>query len=98
MPASSTATAPDSGRPRPRASGMGWGNGLAWLELAPATGRTHKLPATGAAKGCPVFAAPINGGEPSRRVPLPPPPRTGTSPLGGDRGGATVTAEPPEHM
>jgi RluA family pseudouridine synthase len=77
---------------------LGSGDGLAWLELAPETGRTHQLRVHCAAEGFPVLGDPIYGREPSPRVPLHLHARSVTIPLGGERGGVTVTAEPPEPM
>ncbi|MBO0711829.1 MAG: RNA pseudouridine synthase [Acetobacteraceae bacterium] len=40
---------------------LGSGEGIAWLELAPRTGRTHQVRAHCAALGCPVLGDPIYG-------------------------------------
>ncbi|MDE2298657.1 MAG: RNA pseudouridine synthase, partial [Burkholderiales bacterium] len=77
---------------------LGSSGGLAWLELAPETGRTHQLRVHCAAEGFPVLGDPVYGREPSPRVPLHLHARSVTIPLGGERGSVTVTAEPPEHM
>jgi len=77
---------------------LGSGDGLAWLELAPETGRTHQLRVHCAAEGFPVLGDPVYGREPSPRVPLHLHARSVTIPLGGGRGSVTVTAEPPAHM
>jgi tRNA pseudouridine32 synthase/23S rRNA pseudouridine746 synthase/23S rRNA pseudouridine1911/1915/1917 synthase len=39
----------------------GTGDGLAWLELAPHTGRTHQIRVHCAALGCPVLGDPVYG-------------------------------------
>jgi RluA family pseudouridine synthase len=77
---------------------LGSGGGLAWLELAPETGRTHQLRVHCAAEGFPVLGDPVYGREPAPRVPLQLHARSVTIPLGGERGSLTVTAEPPEPM
>ena len=41
---------------------LGRGEGIAWLELRPRTGRTHQVRAHCAALGCPVLGDPIYGG------------------------------------
>jgi len=40
---------------------LGRGAGLAWLELAPRTGRTHQVRAHCAALGCPILGDPVYG-------------------------------------
>ena len=77
---------------------LGSSDGLAWLELAPETGRTHQLRVHCAAEGFPVLGDPVYGRDASTHVLLHLHARTITIPLGGERGAATVTAEPPEHM
>jgi RluA family pseudouridine synthase len=77
---------------------LGSSGGVSWLELAPETGRTHQLRVHCAAEGFPVLGDPVYGREPSPRVPLQLHARSVTIPLGGERGAATVTAEPPAHM
>jgi len=77
---------------------LGSKGALAWLELAPETGRTHQLRVHCAAEGFPVLGDPVYGREPSPRLPLHLHARSVTIPLGGERGPITVTAEPPEHM
>lgn len=77
---------------------LGSADGLAWLELAPETGRTHQLRVHCAAEGFPVLGDPVYGGTATPRVPLQLHARAVTLPLGGERGSLTVTAEPPEHM
>jgi len=74
------------------------GDGLAWLELAPETGRTHQLRVHCAAAGFPVLGDPVYGRTPSPRVPLHLHSRAVTIPLGGERAPITVTAPPPGHM
>ena len=77
---------------------LGSSDGLAWLELAPETGRTHQLRVHCATEGFPVLGDPVYGRDPTPRVPLHLHARSITIPLGGERGSVTVTAEPPEHM
>lgn len=77
---------------------LGSKGGLAWLELAPETGRTHQLRVHCAAEGFPVLGDPVYGREPSPRLPLHLHARSVTIPLGGERGPIRVTAEPPGHM
>jgi tRNA pseudouridine32 synthase / 23S rRNA pseudouridine746 synthase len=76
---------------------LGRGDGIAWLELAPETGRTHQLRVHCASAGFPILGDPVYGrGKSSvpmhlhaRSIALPP---RGTHPA------LTVTAGPPEHM
>jgi len=77
---------------------LGRGDGLAWLELAPETGRTHQLRVHCAASGFPVLGDAVYGSTQTPRVPLQLHARAITLPLGGERGNVTVTAEPPRHM
>ena len=77
---------------------LGASDGIAWLELAPETGRTHQLRVHCAAEGFPVLGDPVYGRDPSAQVALHLHARSLTIPLGGDRGSVTVTADPPEHM
>jgi len=77
---------------------LGSSGALAWLELAPETGRTHQLRVHSAAEGFPVLGDSVYGREPSPRVPMQLHARSVTIPLGGERGTITVTAEPPVHM
>lgn len=77
---------------------LGIGDGLAWLELSPETGRTHQLRVHCAAEGFPVLGDPTYGRSASPRLPLHLHARAIAIPLGGERGTITVTAEPPPHM
>ncbi len=71
---------------------MGRAGGLAWLELRPATGRTHQVRVHCATLGCPVLGDPVYGGGEGRlhllarsiALPLSPP--------------LEATAPVPEHM
>ena len=70
----------------------GRGDGIAWLELVPRTGRTHQVRVHCALLGCPVLGDPVYGGGEGRlhllaraiRLPLDPP--------------VEAVAEPPPHM
>ncbi|HTS94077.1 MAG TPA: RNA pseudouridine synthase [Stellaceae bacterium] len=77
---------------------LGTADGLAWLELAPETGRTHQLRTHCAAEGFPVLGDPIYGRPGNSGVPLHLHSRAVTFPLGGERGSVTATAPPPPHM
>jgi len=77
---------------------LGASAGLAWLELAPETGRTHQLRVHCAAEGFPVLGDPVYGRSASPRVPLQLHARAIKIPLGGERDAITVMAEPPPHM
>ncbi|MEJ0019137.1 MAG: RNA pseudouridine synthase [Acetobacteraceae bacterium] len=45
---------------------LGSGDGIAWLELAPHTGRTHQVRVHCATLGCPVLGDPVYGGGAGR--------------------------------
>jgi RluA family pseudouridine synthase len=77
---------------------LGSSDDVAWLELAPETGRTHQLRVHCAAEGFPVLGDPIYGRRTTTEIPLHLHARAVTIPLGGGRGSVTVTAEPPDHM
>ena len=77
---------------------LGVSDALAWLELAPETGRTHQLRVHCAVEGFPVLGDPVYGKSAHPKVPLHLHSRSVTIPLGGKRGPATVTAPPPAHM
>jgi tRNA pseudouridine32 synthase/23S rRNA pseudouridine746 synthase/23S rRNA pseudouridine1911/1915/1917 synthase len=77
---------------------LGRGDGIAWLELMPETGRTHQLRVHCAAEGFPVLGDPVYGGPRNPRVPLQLHARAITLPLGGERGDLAVSADAPEHM
>jgi RluA family pseudouridine synthase len=78
---------------------LGRSDGFAWLELAPATGRTHQLRVHAAEAGWPMVGDPFYGSGRTadrplhlmaRRIALPP--------LGASRPAASAEAPPPEHM
>ena len=77
---------------------LGASASLAWLELAPETGRTHQLRVHCASEGFPVLGDQVYGRDPTARTPLHLHARSITIPLGGERGPITVAAEPPAHM
>lgn len=81
---------------------LGRGQGLAWLELRPRTGRTHQIRVHCAALGCPVLGDGQYGGEAAARHPLGRTlhlhARAITLPLYADRPSVSVTAPPPAHM
>ncbi len=70
----------------------GAGDGIAWLECFPRTGRTHQVRVHCALLGCPVLGDPVYGGGDGRlhllaraiHLPLDPP--------------VDAVAEPPPHM
>ncbi len=79
---------------------LGSGDGLAWLELKPETGRTHQVRVHCAELGCPILGEPMYGalaGE-RRRQPLHLHARGVVLPLSKSKPPIAVTAEPPEHM
>lgn len=70
----------------------GAGDGLAWLELEPRTGRTHQVRVHCASLGCPVLGDPVYG---DGQGPLHLLARAVTLPLDPP---VQATAEPPAHM
>jgi RluA family pseudouridine synthase len=76
---------------------FGAGEGRAWLELRPRTGRTHQLRVHCAALGCPVIGDPVYG-DPADRMPLQLYARSITLPLYRGRASIQVTAPVPSHM
>jgi RluA family pseudouridine synthase len=76
---------------------LGAGDGEAWLELRPRTGRTHQLRVHCAALGCPVVGDPVYG-DPADRIPLQLYARSITLPLYPGRAPIEVTATVPSHM
>lgn len=74
------------------------GNGRAWLELRPRTGRTHQIRVHLAAIGCPILGEPYYG--PERRMPGAPHllARRVVFRLGPTREEIDATAPPPDHM
>ena len=78
---------------------LGRGDGFAWLELTPETGRTHQLRVHAAEAGWPMVGDPFYGSGRTadrplhlmaRRIALPP--------LGANRPAASAEAPPPDHM
>jgi tRNA pseudouridine32 synthase/23S rRNA pseudouridine746 synthase len=89
--------------PRGQAAHTGWrvlgrGPGVAWLELTPATGRTHQLRVHTAHAGFPILGDPIYGRAPANGPRLHLHARAITLPPGGRRAAVTVTAPVPDHM
>jgi RluA family pseudouridine synthase len=76
---------------------LGTGDGRAWLELWPRTGRTHQLRVHCAALGCPVVGDPVYG-DPADRMPLQLYARSIVLPLYPGRAPIAVTAPVPPHM
>lgn len=78
---------------------LGRAAGIVWLELSPATGRTHQLRVHCAHLGAPIAGDAIYGGEPARAIArnLQLHARSVTLP---NKSGSAVsaTAPPPEHM
>ncbi|MCR6631341.1 MAG: RNA pseudouridine synthase [Magnetospirillum sp.] len=77
---------------------LGTGDGRAWLELRPRTGRTHQLRVHSAAIGCPLVGEPYYG-------PVRVPPgnlhllaRSVSFTMAFDREPVTALAPPPPHM
>jgi tRNA pseudouridine32 synthase / 23S rRNA pseudouridine746 synthase len=75
----------------------GLGDGRAWLELRPRTGRTHQLRVHCATLGCPVTGDAVYG-DPASRGPLQLYARSITLPLYPGRAPLEVTARVPPHM
>lgn len=74
------------------------GDGRAWLELAPRTGRTHQIRVHCAAIGCPLVGEPFYGPERRRQGNLHLLARSVTFRLSLERAMVTATAPPPPHM
>ncbi|HET6158409.1 MAG TPA: RNA pseudouridine synthase [Dongiaceae bacterium] len=79
---------------------LGSGDGLAWLELKPETGRTHQVRVHCAELGCPILGEPMYGSLPPerRKQALHLHARGIVLPLSKNKPPIAVTAEPPEHM
>ena len=79
---------------------LGAGDGLAWLELKPETGRTHQVRVHCAELGCAILGEPMYGTltAEQRKAPLHLHARTVVIPLSKNKPPIAVTAEPPEHM
>ncbi|MBL8669382.1 MAG: RNA pseudouridine synthase [Alphaproteobacteria bacterium] len=76
----------------------GTGDGIAWLELSPRTGRTHQVRVHCALMGCPILGDPVYGPAPAPTVPLHLHARAVVLPLYPKRDPIAVTAAPPDHM
>jgi RluA family pseudouridine synthase len=76
---------------------LGRGPGLTWLELKPATGRTHQIRVHCAAAGCPVIADRLYG-RPAPGAQLHLHSRSIVLPLSKTKPPIVVTAPPPHHM
>lgn len=76
----------------------GTGDGIAWLELNPRTGRTHQVRVHCALMGCPILGDPVYGPAPASTVPLHLHARAVVVPLYPKRDPIAVTAVPPAHM
>lgn len=79
---------------------LGTGDGIAWLECRPRTGRTHQIRVHCAELGCPILGDPVYGTKrPAKMsVPLQLHARTISLPLYPNRPPVTVEAPPPPHM
>ncbi len=73
----------------------GRGDGLAWLELRPRTGRTHQVRVHCAALGCPILGDPVYGSGGPRLHLLA---RALVLPLHDNRPPISVVAPTPDHM
>ncbi len=75
---------------------MGRGDGIAWLELRPKTGRTHQIRVHCAAIGCPLLGDPQYGGP--EGMPMQLLARAITLPLYPSKDPVQATAPVPAHM
>lgn len=88
-------TAPDGQRAATDYRVMGRGEGIAWLELKPRTGRTHQIRVHCAAIGCPLLGDPQYGGPAG--LPMHLHARAIVLPLSA-KGPVSAEAPVPEHM
>ncbi|MGE5548355.1 MAG: RluA family pseudouridine synthase [Solirubrobacterales bacterium] len=78
---------------------LGRGDGLAWIECRPKTGRTHQIRVHMKALGCPIRGDAYYGPDPHPPVPLHLQSRAiAIPPLSANKEWIRVTAPPPEHM
>ncbi|MEW5729193.1 MAG: RNA pseudouridine synthase [Pseudomonadota bacterium] len=78
---------------------LGRGDGLAWIECRPRTGRTHQIRVHMKALGCPVRGDAYYGPDPAPAVPLHLHSRAiSLPPLGPSKEPIRVEAPPPAHM
>ena len=90
-------TDPAGQRAVTRYSVLGRGDGIAWLELAPETGRTHQLRVHCAGEGFPILGDPVYGSG-TTTAPMHLHARSIALPPRGTHAALTVTAPPSEHM
>jgi tRNA pseudouridine32 synthase/23S rRNA pseudouridine746 synthase/23S rRNA pseudouridine1911/1915/1917 synthase len=77
---------------------LGAGEGIAWLELKPKSGRTHQIRVHCAALGCPVLGDPVYSTETHPTMPLHLHARAITVPLYATKSPVAAEAPPPKHM
>jgi tRNA pseudouridine32 synthase/23S rRNA pseudouridine746 synthase len=78
---------------------LGSGDGLAWIECRPRTGRTHQIRVHLKALGCPVRGDSYYGPDPAPAMPLHLHSRAlSLPPLGPGKAEVAATAPPPAHM